>query len=670
MKQQYTHMLMFSLGPVQPFIMQARKTRDLWIGSLLLSKLMEAAMLNSKGHFVFPAQRSVGRIPDIPNKYVALFDSLVEAQEAAKQSRDKIKELWDDIWQTVWMKVINKHGDDITWDIWQRQTDFYHLFEIYWAISEREPGMEYGSWLDRTESLLAARKGLRNFLPQNEPGEKSSISGEREILHMIRTDSEGLKLFWRDVAQQFSPRDIDREGDERLDAIDVVKRFAMQAQAIEELGPFPSTSSIATASFIERLLECDPQLEALKEWERATDKKLASKPREAIWDIPYLAQKAGQGWQWLLQRDGDLYFRSVFAEKRLRKDYGIASPEKAIKEGKEALAGLLKATDDLKITRPTPYYAVIQMDGDNMGMILGASKSEEDHEKISGALSNFARDTAPRLVEQRYPARLVYAGGDDVLAFAPLARDATDKNQDQPLSILKLVNELRSAYQMQVRDALPKTPEDEERAHNVTASIGIAVAHHYTSLSYVLRSVREAEGAAKRSYGRDALVITILRRSGEQTRVGCHWRYASLEEDGQPIELFSRFLTLFKDDTLSPKCVYILLEEAPALVGLDQEAQESEIRRVLLRQLGLERKSDAEKKSLKDEMAALARRLVRLAQAMNDGSEDDGGTSEGNEQEKKLALELHATGRRHGLVEALGWLLAMAFLARKDQEQE
>ncbi len=26
-------MLMFSLGPVQPFIAQARKTRDLWLGS-------------------------------------------------------------------------------------------------------------------------------------------------------------------------------------------------------------------------------------------------------------------------------------------------------------------------------------------------------------------------------------------------------------------------------------------------------------------------------------------------------------------------------------------------------------------------------------------------------------------------------------------------------------
>ncbi len=45
MTQQNQHMLMFSLGPVQPFIEQARKTRDLWLGSFLLAKLMEAAMV-------------------------------------------------------------------------------------------------------------------------------------------------------------------------------------------------------------------------------------------------------------------------------------------------------------------------------------------------------------------------------------------------------------------------------------------------------------------------------------------------------------------------------------------------------------------------------------------------------------------------------------------------
>ena len=85
------YMLMFSLGPVQTFIAQARKTRDLWIGSLLLSKLMEVAMDGIKGEFIFPATRKVEDTPDIPNKYIAIFADLSQAQTAAAQV------YWDDV---------------------------------------------------------------------------------------------------------------------------------------------------------------------------------------------------------------------------------------------------------------------------------------------------------------------------------------------------------------------------------------------------------------------------------------------------------------------------------------------------------------------------------------------------------------------------------------------
>src|SRR5437016_13040670 len=102
---------------------------------------------------------------------------------------------------------------------------------------------------------------------------------------------------------------------------------------------------------------------------------------------------------------------------------------------------------------------------------------------------------------------------------------------------------LQTKYRNEVIGVLPK-PQNEERVKGITASTGIVIAHHYTSLSYVLRSAREAESIAKKRYGRNALVVTLIRRSGEQTRVGCHWRYAELGPDnspGQPIALFSYF---------------------------------------------------------------------------------------------------------------------------------
>src|SRR5204863_5501618 len=105
--------------------------------------------------------------------------------------------------------------------------------------------------------------------------------------------------------------------------------------------------------------------------------------------------------------------------------------------------------------------------------------------------------------------------------------------------------------------------------------------------------------------GRNALVVTVLRRSGEQTRVGCRWDYPNLVDKSQqpirPIPLFLFFYDLFKDDVLSPKCVYNLLEESPTLVGLypvDQEDQSTE-------------ENEKERKSKKESRISEIKRILR-----------------------------------------------------------
>ncbi len=123
---------------------------------------------------------------------------------------------------------------------------FCTLFEIFWAIQAQQ-GMEYSVWLKMTEEVFAARKRLRDFPGQNKPGEKSAISGIREVL----CNEDGVNSFWEKIAKDHSAKDIDPQGKEHLDAVDVIRRFAMVA--MPEKKPFPSTSSIATAPFVENL---------------------------------------------------------------------------------------------------------------------------------------------------------------------------------------------------------------------------------------------------------------------------------------------------------------------------------------------------------------------------------------------------------------------------------
>ncbi|MEN3047155.1 MAG: type III-B CRISPR-associated protein Cas10/Cmr2, partial [Candidatus Hydrothermales bacterium] len=106
-----------------------------------------------------------------------------------------------------------------------------------------------------------------------------------------------------------------------------------------------------------------------------------------------------------------------------------------------------------KVGKPNSYYALIYLDGDNMGKWLAgellpdieysyASETWENlpnnfknkikaisprklltpaiHASISTALRNYALEFVRKIVEKEHLGKLVYAGGDDVLAFVNL----------------------------------------------------------------------------------------------------------------------------------------------------------------------------------------------------------------------------------------------------------
>src|SRR3989442_9773869 len=359
MTQQH-YMLIFSIGPVQSLIIQARKTRDLWLGSYLLAKLMEAAMEGVEKNriekqiayeVVFPANRKVnGYIPDLPNKYIALFSTAEDAEKAVNKNIDSIKELWKTVQEEVKAKVFedtstytDKDIEEID-KIWNRQINFESFFEVYW-IAVPEPTEDelqkqpektmYQLWLAKAQKSFNARKLLRDFKAQNELGEKSTVSGEREVLHGERPSRQAIRSFWKELVKNRSPKDIDKEGLERLDAIDTIKRFALHSSEIspkkdtQELlkMDFPSTSSIATASFVKLLLKKLSDIEqeitltiALQQWLDYTIEELAKIRPHAI---KYLYDKAKDNPTQLeiLRRDGDCFFEAIFVQETLQKIY-------------------------------------------------------------------------------------------------------------------------------------------------------------------------------------------------------------------------------------------------------------------------------------------------------------------------------------------------------------
>ena len=175
------------------------------------------------------------------------------------------------------------------------------------------------------------------------------------------------------------------------------------------------------------------------------------------------------------------------------------------------------------------YIAVIAMDGDRMGENLSSFTDEREHKNFSSALAKFA--SGVESVVNKFKGVLIYDGGDDVLAVVP-AEKAVD-----------CAKELREKFGEMVagKDGKP-----------LTASAGIAVGHKSVPIQDLVHKAHAAEFRAKNNYGRDALAVSVFKRSGEILEWGCKW-------ESKALDIFSQ-LRGSLTDSLSKRFPYKLAE--------------------------------------------------------------------------------------------------------------
>jgi CRISPR-associated protein Cmr2 len=290
----------------------------------------------------------------------------------------------------------------------------------------------------------------------------------------------------------------------------------------------------------------------------------------------------------LLRYDGDLFYRESFSAERFADVLGREpDPEEEQRAGNalRTLNALLKLADEQDIAPPHPYLAVLAVDGDKMGALLGESQDPAAHGAISDALVRFAQTEVPRIVEREHGGRVVYAGGDDVLALLPVAH------------VLSAADRLRQA----LTNALQQAGRPDR-----TASAGVAMMHHTHPLESALWTARSAEHAAKETYGRNALVVETLRRSGETTHTGLNWSYHEGPVDA--LAIVDQVRAGFAQGSISGQLAYDLRQEAPALAGVPT-AHQGELARLLRRHWQIRPLAEHS-----TEINALAARLAELSE--------------------------------------------------------
>lgn len=516
------HLLLMSLGPVQDFIAQARRTRDLWFGSHVLSVLCQkaaAAARERRAELIIPAVldgHATAR--GVPNKLLLLVrdeDPREVAQAARAAARAHLREWGLKVWRDRSQLV-----DPAALDAAREQLDTFLEFHAAWSPFATKAG--YPDALRRVEAALAGRKRLRAFVPwirQRGGVHKSSLDGARES---VLKEGERRGGDW----QRFR---IGRR--EQLDAIGLLKRTG------GDPGQFIPVPTIGLAAYTARAkAELAPALEALtQECERLRRQRkvlTAVQPGGRAWvrDFPFDAQLLLPGrWRTHLEEQG-------------------LSPAEADLFGKTFVRPLLGALGE-----PFPYVACLVADGDKMGETLQAlaPRGHEAHQELSRRLSGFAAE-ARRIIEERHRGVLVYAGGDDVLAFVCLP--------DAP----RCAAELRQAFRAAMAEALTDTD-----VKPPTLSVGLGVGHVLESLGDLLALGRRAEAMAK-GQDRDALALLARMHSSRERSWRGRW------PDG-PVEALEAAVALREEGRLPLKKlqeVEEMLRRMPAGGGpIDGEAQ-------------------------------------------------------------------------------------------------
>lgn len=591
--------LKFHVGPVQDFIATARRTQDLWMGSWLLAHLSrQAFMTGTSPEYgaipVVPHRLNENRMTtdaDMPNHFLLQLDR-PDAITIAQRLSDAVQGEWQRIAKEVKEKFFQ---EDVSSDLWNRQIN--HLLEIYWTLTPNN-----GSASDRSfaQQALDARKRLRDFQGVIEPGTSCTLCGLRQEIsnHASLTKA---KEWWKKKAQQYyRTLRVREDGSEKLCAVCVVKRSALAAGAFKKAdgnglqhgdGRFPSTSGIAAASFRKQLLDgqCDNELAvffpALRVLQLHTE---CSVNEDCLPGLKAVAQSGNPLHQKLLTHDGDVFYSELFAEKKFTKEFAaVAQSQSAnlpdqLKTAKKTLHAIYKKLD----ARPSKYFAILMMDGDHMGAFFGKA-TETQAKQLSEAVSIFASKDAKQIVE-KHLGRLVYAGGDDVLALLPLE------------TVCACANELQLAF----KAAVANVPLPEGIAERPTPSAGIALAHHTAPLDFILQAMRHAEQAAKNVYGRDAICFHVLKRSGEELSIGSHW---SIAPDQHQLAIVSELVTHFREKILSMKFVETLSRESKTVTALPLAARFALLTLIAKRQKGANFKKDLHTAMIKVLMEKLAK---------------------------------------------------------------
>ncbi len=629
--------------------------------------------------------------PTLPNRFLAVVPKN-QVKDISDKIKQAVKATFKDVCIAVKTMIENRLSiNPEQWDnLWNRQTvdfietywaavpinnydDFYHSYKNLMDLKNdgdfdrllkvyKEKGFEpnigtvYGQVYWLVEKTLGSRKTVRDFGQTNEPNHKCTLCGVREPVHpgthkdkSCSEDFGALRGFWQERVLPAFPQ---IRKSERLCGVCVTKRLSSKYYFEDTLqfdidDNFPSVSMVATASFKLRVIE------------NIANNDLKEKTKRFVEAVKSLAEERWSGNPMPMviracrdeiskdfaRLEGDWLYKEAFDDpKSLWEENNKRMSEKVFarcvqdakniqKEFFDAIKEIDKSLPkEKRIGSPSTYYAILLMDGDNMGKWLSGDlaptigdalhpivkntlvndRNWEEllkqkrplnpslHLATSKALRDFSLHVAREILEKDHLGKLVYAGGDDVLAFVNLRDLPEVMRKLRAYFSGSLIKENDDTVKIDFKNGSGFIPVDDQgepinvdsrkpiegfmlsMGTNATASMGVVIAHHNSNLSQVLDEVRKCEKQAKKLKDKNGFCIALAKRAGGTEYISAKWFYdnGALES----IPFLRQWADAFYNDWISPKIVYTFREEIKGLEGLSPEPIKLELMRIADRQ--------------------------------------------------------------------------------------
>jgi CRISPR-associated protein Cmr2 len=606
--------LKLQIGPVQDFIAAAKSVRDLWSGSYLLSWLMAAGLKALSAEVgpdsvLFPSlyqqplfdlhwrddlwsKVSIGDksvweswgysnetllVPNLPNVFLAVIPAH-RAEELGDLAANAIRDEWRKISEACWdycknavrdgVSLTQDESESFTEDLRKSRFDgqIDRFLQISWVA---EP------WPDTLEAVQESAAKFNAGMPVKKAADA--------VETVVRMATQQMPEEHRDERYYQKP------GKEKLNNVGVAWAAILQhvnwkLDAVRQTRPFQAWAEGGWQFGSEQ------NKDALNGKEEAV-------AGGKIWH--HRCQNLGDAWRSLFKTDAwvgaSTLVKRVWHLAYLKKKFRLRtdSAEFPMPDTREIARSCPETDEGIETydkDHDDSYFAVLALDGDEIGKWVSGEKNQpfsqllappakayfEDarfkgfldtrrplspgfHLQFSETLSNFALRAVPEIV-RAHSGRLIYAGGDDVLAMLPAhtamdcARDLRSAFQGKkPVDRSPIQSPapgfLTSAIHRQASGAA--SPENEllipfpVPGPESDVSVGIAIAHFKHPLQDVVRAAQTAEKRAKNELDRAAISLSVLKRSGEILHWGSKW-----ESGG--IDLFQSIATAMTDRDDSP----------------------------------------------------------------------------------------------------------------------